>query len=224
MGINQAIKDRHSVRSYQTKALPKETVEKLSQEIEICNHEGGLHIQLVTNEPKAFQSRLAKYGKFCNVNNYLIMAARVSDKAAENIGYYGEKLVLLAQCLGLNSCWVGLTYSKVPGAFTLNDGEKVYCCIALGYGDTQGISHPTKSTPQVSNVSEQTPDWFRRGVEAALLAPTAINQQKFFFEWMAPDKVRAERKFSFVGYTKIDLGIAKYHFEVAAGKENFVWA
>ena len=27
-----------------------------------------------------------------------------------------------------------------------------------------------------------------------------------------------------IGYTQIDLGIVKYHFEVGAGKENFEWA
>jgi len=26
-----------------------------------------------------------------------------------------------------------------------------------------------------------------------------------------------------IGYTQIDLGIAKYHFEIGAGKENYIW-
>lgn len=85
-----------------------------------------------------------------------------------------------------------------------------------------------KGIKDVSNASDITPKWFLRGVEAALLAPTAVNQQKFRFEYVSPHgdgvhRVKAERTFSLIGYTKMDLGIAKYHFEVGAGKENFEW-
>ena len=103
--------------------------------------------------------------------------------------------------------------------------------IALGYGTTQGVIHKTKKMEQVSNVDDDSPQWFRQGVEAALMAPTAINQQKFYFELLPQEKgatsrqkVRAKRGFSMVGYTKIDLGIAKLHFEIGAGKDNFCWA
>lgn len=106
----------------------------------------------------------------------------------------------------------------------LDEGEKIACYISLGYGANQGNSHKTKSVKEVSNASDATPKWFLDGVNAALLAPTAVNQQKFFFEYLAGDKVSAKRGVSLVGYTRIDLGIVKYHFEVGAGKENFEWA
>ena len=67
------------------------------------------------------------------------------------------------------------------------------------------------------------PDWFRRGMEAALLAPTAVNQQKFEFELVDDHTVTARTRFTLIGYGQMDLGIAKYHFEVGAGKENFKW-
>ena len=101
-----------------------------------------------------------------------------------DVGYYGEHLVLFAQTLGLNTCWVGLSYSKVPGTYVLDEGEKIACYIALGYGETQGVGHKIKTVEQVSNASDVTPSWFRKGVEAALLAPTAVNQQKFSFEYV----------------------------------------
>jgi hypothetical protein len=80
----------------------------------------------------------------------------------------------------------------------------------------------------VSNISNITPKWFQDGVAAALLAPTAVNQQKFHFEYLGTNdnnihRVKAEKSFSLIGYTKIDLGIAKLHFEIGAGKENFEW-
>ena len=139
----------------------------------------------------------------------------------------GEHLVLLAQTLGLNTCWVGLSYSKVPGTYVLDEGEKIACYIALGYGETQGVCHKIKTVEQVSNASDVTPSWFRKGVEAALLAPTAVNQQKFSFEYVGMKNgrhlVHAKKGFSIIGYTQMDLGIAKYHFEIGAGKDNFEW-
>ena len=239
MTLQEAIEARHSVRAYKDQPLSEEIVKVLEDEIVKLNREGQLHIQLICNEPKAFQGTMAKYGKFRNANNYLVMAGEKAEDLDERVGYYGEHLVLLAQTLGLNTCWVGLSYSKVLGTYVLEEGEKIACYIAIGYGETQGVGHKIKTVEQVSrsavrtlgsskNVSDITPSWFKKGVEAALLAPTAVNQQKFSFEYVGMNnnrhQVRAKRGFSMIGYTKIDLGIAKYHFEIGAGKDNFEWA
>ena len=227
MTIQEAIEARHSVRAYKEQPLTEKIVRMLEEQIAILNDEGQLHIQLILNEPKAFQGTLAKYGKFRGVTNYIVMAGKKSEDLDERVGYYGEHLVLLAQTLGLNTCWVGLSYSKVPGTYVLDEGEKIACYIALGYGETQGVGHKIKTVEQVSNASDITPSWFKKGVEAALLAPTAVNQQKFSFEYVGMEnshhKILAKRGFSMIGYTQMDLGIAKYHFELGAGKANFVW-
>ena len=227
MTIQEAIEARHSVRAYKDLPLSEEIVKLLEDELVKLNNEGQLHIQLICNEPKAFQGTMAKYGKFRNANNYLVMAGKRADDLDERIGYYGEHLVLLAQTLGLNTCWVGLSYSKVPGTYVLEEGEKIACYIAIGYGETQGVGHKIKTVEQVSNASDITPSWFKKGVEAALLAPTAVNQQKFSFEYVGMNnnrhQVRANKGFSMIGYTQMDLGIAKYHFELGAGTDNFDW-
>ena len=225
--MQEAIEARHSVRAYKDLPLSEEIVKLLEDELVKLNNEGQLHIQLICNEPKAFQGTMAKYGKFRNVNNYLVMAGKKAEDLDERIGYYGEHLVLLAQTLGLNTCWVGLSYSKVPGTYVLEEGEKIACYIAIGYGETQGVGHKIKTVEQVSNASDITPSWFKKGVEAALLAPTAVNQQKFSFEHVGVKnnrhQIRAKKGFSMIGYTKMDLGIAKYHFEIGAGEVNFDW-
>lgn len=227
MTLLEAIEARHSVRAYNEQPLAEETVKLLEAKIAELNEVGNLHIQLIKNEPKAFQGTLAKYGKFRGVTNYFVMVGKKSDDIDERVGYYGEKLVLYAQILGLNTCWVGLSYKKIPDTFVLDDGEKVTCYIAVGYGETQGVSHKIKTVEQVSNASDITPAWFKKGVEAALLAPTAVNQQKFSFEHIGVRNgkhlVRAKKGFSMIGYTQMDLGIAKCHFEIGAGKENFEW-
>ena len=226
MTLQEAITARHSVRKYIDKEIPADIVTALQDKIAEYNKVGNLNIQLVLNETRAFTGMLS-YGSFSGVRNYFVMVGKKGADLDERVGYYGEQLVLLAQTLGLNTCWVGLSYRKVPEAYNVGKDEKLACMIALGYGETQGVSHKIKTIEQVSNASVLTPAWFKRGVEAALLAPTAVNQQKFSFEYVGMSNnrhlVRAKKGFSMIGYTQMDLGIAKYHFEVGAGKVNFEW-
>lgn len=221
MNVMEAMTARHSVRQYADKAIEPEKLAALEQEITACNQEGGLHIQLVKDEPRAFDGFMAHYGKFSGVRNYIALIGPKGADLDEKCGYYGERLVLLAQMLGLNTCWVAMTYSKIRTAFTVNAGEKLCVVIALGYGKTQGVAHKSKTFEEVAQVSGEVPAWFRSGVEAALLAPTAMNQQKFQLT-LNGDQLTAKAGTAF--YSKVDLGIVKYHFELGAGKENFSWA
>ncbi len=219
----EALQSRHSVRKYQDRPLESSAVAALQEENEKINKEGDLHMQLVLNERKAFKGFLS-YGSFSNVANYVMVVGKKSDSLEYRAGYYGEKLVLFAQSIGLNTCCVGLTYKKVDGAFEVGSDEKVVLCIAVGYGEADGYrSHKIKRPDQVSNVTPNSPEWFKKGVDAALLAPTAVNQQKFYFEYIPDNKVKPSKGTSLVGYTKIDLGIAMYNFEIGAGRENFQW-
>lgn len=221
MNISEAMRERHSVRRYKNQPINAETISALQTEIDVCNRESGLHIQLVTNEPKAFDSFMAHYGKFSGVTNYIALIGEKDSALDEKCGYFGERLVLKAQELGLNTCWVAMTYSKIKNAFTVGQNEKLCVVIALGYGETQGVPHKSKTISEAAKVEGNMPDWFKNGMEAALLAPTAMNQQKFLFTLNGNKvSVKAGRGF----YTKLDLGIVKYHFEVGAGKENFEWA
>lgn len=214
------MKERHSVRQYTEKPLEKEVTAALEAEIAACNEESGLHIQLVKDEPKAFNGFMAHYGKFSGVTNYIALVGKKTAGLDEACGYYGERLVLKAQELGLNTCWVALTYKKVPSAFDIASGEKLALVIALGYGKTSGTAHKTKSPAEVSNVTPASPQWFKDGVDAALLAPTAMNQQQFK---LTLDNDAVEAKALRGVCAKVDLGIVKYHFELGAGKENFHW-
>lgn len=226
MTLIEAINARHSVRHYISKPLEHDIVEAIKAKIEDCNREGRLHIQLVTNEPKGFNGLIC-YGQFSGVENYLVVAGKYAEDLDYRVGYYGEQLVLFAQQLGLGTCWAGLTYSKIKGTYTLDQGEKIVCMIALGYPNDPRRKIKRKTIEQLSNVSSNTPEWFRRGVEAVQKAPTAVNQQKFYFEYLGKSGkthlVRAKRLFSLIGYTKMDLGIARLHFEIGAGRDNFEW-
>ncbi len=223
MDILEAIKARHSVRHYTDQTIETEKIEKLQQLVDEYNTQSGLHIQLITNEPRSFgESLLARYGKFSGVTCYFAMIGTNSHSLDETVGYYGEKLVLEAQRMGLNTCWVGLSYKKISSVLNIAHDEKLVCLISVGYGATQGVDHKRKSPDKVSKTDIKTaPQWYKDGVECALLAPTAINQQKFKFELKPGNKVTAKNGFG--PYAKVDLGIVKYHFEIGAGTENFEW-
>ncbi|MDD7251596.1 MAG: nitroreductase family protein [Prevotellaceae bacterium] len=229
MTLTEAIRVRHSVRRYLDKPIEPEKVALINRLIGEYNRESGLHIQLVSDEPLAFSTGIFKYGSFSNVRNYLALVGPKGSGCKEAVGYYGERLVLYMQTLGLNSCWVALTYRNIKDAYRLSDGEQLKLVVACGYGATAGHPHPQRKGAGAyysdgRATGQPLPDWFVRGMEAALLAPTAVNQQKFHFTLLPDDRVKAESRFSVYGNTAYDLGIVKCHFELAAGKDHFRWA
>lgn len=218
MNIMEAVNARHSVRAYTDQRIEGAICEELQAYIKQCNEESGLHMQLILDEDTAFGGRMARYGKFSGVRNYIAVIGKKGCE--EDCGYYGEKVVLKAQQLGLHTCWVGLTYKKVKSAYQIKEGEKLHLVIAVGYGAEPGKAHLSKPKEKVTDSWDQQPEWFQTGVACALLAPTALNQQKFRFSRNGK-YVRA--KAGIGSYSKVDLGIAKCHFEIGAGTENFEW-
>ncbi len=219
MELLEFLKRRHSVRQYKDEPLTESEITALTEEIANINEASGLNIRLVTNEPKAFDTKIAKYGKFEGVSNYFAIVGRKCKQLYEICGYYGERLVLFCHKMGLGTCWVGIGYKKVPEALDLSDGEKLVLLIAVGHGRNRGLPRRSKSPRDVSNLTDKSPKWFKLGIDAALTAPTAINQQKFYFTLNDDGTVSAKAKLG--PYSKLDLGIVKYHFELVAGKENF---
>ena len=92
--------------------------------------------------------------------------------------------------------------------------------VAIGYGATQGIPHKSKKPEEVSSYIGETPKWFKDGITAALLAPTALNRQPFN---IIGDGNRVAITCEGGIFAGANLGLVKYHFEIGAGKENFEW-
>ncbi|MDD5804085.1 nitroreductase family protein [Blautia sp. HCP3S3_H10_1] len=209
MDILQLMKERHSVRQYKDQPITPELRSTLTESISELNQESGLHMQVFFDEPDCFDSFMAHYGKFKGVSNYIAIVGSRQDQ--EKAGYYGEKLVLECQSLGLNTCWVAMTHGKTKAK--IEKGQKLLIVLSLGYGANPGVPHKSKGLSELSKADQDT-DWFLKGMEAVSLAPTAMNQQKFLFE-LKNGKVTAKALNGF--YSKIDLGIVKYHFEAATG-------
>ena len=211
MDILELMKERHSVRQYKNQAIELAKREAINALINDVNAKSKLSIQAFYDEPKCFNSFMAHYGKFENVENYIAIVGNKNEQ--EKAGYYGETIVLKCQELGLNTCWVGMTHGKSKAE--IKRGQKLLVIISLGYGETQGVPHKSKSIAELGKADQST-EWFGRGMEAVSLAPTAVNQQKFLFE-LKNGNVTAKNLGGF--YSNMDLGIAKYHFEAATGHE-----
>jgi len=221
MDIIEAMKARHSVRSYTDERIEGEAKAGLEKIIEECNEKSGLNIQLCLDAPEAFSGLMVKYGNLQNVRNYIALVGKKEPGLDEACGYYGQIIVIEAQRLGLNTLWVGASYNKKKAVAKIAPGEKMPLVIAVGYGVTQGQPHKNKPMERLYKCDGEMPLWFRRGMEAVMLAPTAMNQQKFLFTLIG-NTVSAR---AFTGpYSKVDLGIAKYHFEIGAGNEGWQWA
>ena len=216
MDIKEAIKTRHSVRQYKDIPIKEDERKRLEELVRLCNDESGLNIQLICDDPECFSTFLAHYGRFRNTKNYIaLVGKKTMDNLDELCGYYGQKLVLEAQMMGLNTCWVAGTYGKGKCKANIHAGEKIVCVISLGYGDNIGSTHKSRPAEKLCDVPEdKMPDWFKEGLEAAMLAPTAINQQKFLVSLDGDKPVITAKRGPL---TMIDLGIVKYNFEAASG-------
>lgn len=223
MTLEEAVFARHSVRKYRPESLTKAQVEELQARIRRLNENFALHMQLILNDDVAFSGRLAHYGSFRNVKNYIAVAGLKSTAGCEatleeRAGYATAELVLLAQTLGLNTCVVGLTFKKTP-TIEIDDGEKLELVIAIGYGETQGVQHPMKPATRIAPDYDSAPDWFKKGIDYVMLAPSALNQFKAKFTIDENGRVFAKSRFA--PFAKVDLGIFKYFFELGAGREIF---
>lgn len=87
-----------------------------------------------------------------------------------------------------------------------------------------GAEHPTKPAERLCRVNGEAPAWFSAGVEAARLAPTALNQQRFRFELLEDGRTVRARALPTVSCGKVDLGIARLHFELGANAVSRDWA
>lgn len=212
-----AIEHRHSVRSFTGEAVPTDARATLEQAVASVNGASGLHMQLAWDEPEAFATMLAHYGKFQNACNYLALVGPKGPDLDELCGYFGEKIVLLARQLGLGSCWVGGTFSRKRTRCDVGAGERLVLVVALGIGVDDGRPRRSKGIGELSNTHGLVmPDWFQHGMQAVALAPTALNQQHFIFT-LDRNRTRVSAQSTGGFFSKVDLGIAERHFELASG-------
>ncbi len=207
---------RHSVRKFQDKPIHDAKAAQLQYVMDQCNEKYGIHLQLITGDSQVFAGKKA----FENAVNYIALVGRKKPDAREALGYCGQMLALKAQAIGLNTCWVAGSYRKSKVKAVISKGEKLYGVIAVGYGADPGRLHKQRPMEKRMKGPSPAPDWFLNGMDAAMLAPTALHQQKFIFILQGENAVRLKSK----GFCRqLNAGILKLHFELGAGEENFTW-
>ncbi len=211
----EAIYERHSVRQYKPDRIEEDKVKELKSKIDELNLEGDLHLQLIEDAGKTYNRLINRASGLGSAPSVIACVGKDSEDLDRRVGYYGEKLVLFAQTLGLNTCWTG-TFNRKNTEADIPEGYRLVICIAIGYGKDGGRVRKSKNASQVSEAAGERPEWFDKGVEAALLAPTAINQQKFMIRLGVDDKVEFIDKGGVL--SQVDIGIVKCHFEIGSGR------
>ena len=221
MNFTEAMRTRHTVRKYKNIPLSEEIVEQLTERVKVNNEQHGINISLVTDNTEGLPG-IIKLVMAKNAKNYFILAGPDLPDTDEKLGYASADLMLYAQTLGLNTWWIGGMYSRNNVKKNASEAgqKKVIGIVVIGYGENQGKPHKSKTVDEISHYDGDMPDWFRAGVEATLLAPTAINRQSFSISGKGNQVSMNYKEGAFSG---ADLGIGKYHFELGAGKDSFEW-
>uniref|UniRef100_UPI003A92DF6A nitroreductase family protein n=1 Tax=Bifidobacterium pullorum TaxID=78448 RepID=UPI003A92DF6A len=244
MNLLEAMEQRHAIRAYTDEPVDQAIPDILRAEIDACNQESGLHIQMTTGLDDAFLGLKTHYGRFTGVHNAIALIGRpvrdgaadghgaagtnehdaatetatgtadpsvavdtipdgaaaawhkaaAADEAAtdpgeialqERVGYYGERLALRAVQLGLETSWAVLDDADAAEHpwWCLHPGEKIVWVLAFGHGARPGGRRRSKPIEELCRIPDgmAMPDWFRAGMEAAMLAPTSLSQQPFLF-------------------------------------------
>ena len=218
MDLKLAMRQRHTVRKFTSKPLSPELISQLNDRVRANNERFGLAVSLKVGDESALPGALKLF--FAKgVRNYFVLAGSDRPGLDENLGYASADLMLFAQTLGLNTWWIGGTFSR-KNVEQAVPGKKVIGIVAVGFGATPGVAHKSKTAAEVSSYEGAAPQWFADGVQAALLAPTALNKQCFRIAG-AGNKVSVSENGGVFGGA--DIGIVKYHFELGAGIA-FEWA
>lgn len=224
MDYLQAIGQRVSTRSYLGAGIDKDKLSVLIDEIEEGNKKYGLSISFLEDGSNSFNTFGKSYGMFKGVRSLIVMKGPENDfHLKEKLGYVGEKVILKATALGVGTCWVGGTFERQNPIFQVSEGEELVCVITIGtaadkktlIGNVMGKIKRSKAAEAFYSSDKAVPAWFTAGISAVQKAPSARNSQKVQFSYKdgivragVPDSYR---------FDLVDLGIAKLHFELAAG-------
>lgn len=221
MNTLEAMAERHTVRQYTDQKIPAEIIRRLTVKLDKSNEKHNLNMRLVTENTAAYGLSM-KLMQAKGIRNYIVLSGKNKPGVEEKLGYCGAEIMLYAQTLGLNSWWVGGTYRKrkVKKYAGVSKAEKMTGILVIGYGALENPPHTSKRADEISRYHGEAPEWFIKGVETVLLAPTALNKQAFR---IIGDESKVAMTYQKGMFSGANLGIGKYYFEVGAGKQNFEW-
>lgn len=232
MDLAAAIDARRSRRRYLPTPIDETSKAQLEELAAELNALGPIQFELVWNNGVAFTGFTKSYGMFNGVINYIVLLGPDDEVSGEQLGYHGETLVLAATGMGLGTCWVGGSFSRSDIPFAAEEGDVLYCVIALGNVSSEdslkerivrGMVHrKTKSAEEMYDADGPVPDWFQTGMAAVQKAPSAVNRQPVKFHYR-DGTATATTDHLDDRMRRLDFGIAKRHFEIGAGGGKWEW-
>lgn len=230
MDIMQAIGTRISCRAYDDRAIEAEKLEQLAECIDEGNRAGGLGMVLVRPEDGGAELKLAKAMFAGSPSTYVALFSPTDGDARDRLGYFGEKVVLLATQLGLGTCWVFGTYDKQSVRVQPTDAShELLGVIPVGYPAAKmplkqrtvraALRKRDKKPDEIYAGYGSAPDWVRAGIDAVIAGPSAVNGQPVVFV-DAEDGIAATLPKMKNDIELSDLGIAKLHFELGAASQG----
>ncbi len=227
-----AITQRTSRRSYQKQSIEPQKTVQIKALIDEINEKSGLHIQFIENGNRFLNGFKASYGLITGMPSLIALVGNTRDpELKRSVGYYGEFLVLECVSLGLGTCWISGTYDRKECLQSLNmkAEEDLVCVIAVG-NTAQGKGIKEQLVSRLNGrkqtfdelLKEQDgnlPPWVVSGIEAARLAPSAVNGKPIGYRF------KDNRLTVFItkknhGAETIDLGISMANFQLGAMHEQ----
>ena len=229
------IEKRRSRRKFDQKSIEPKTLSKIAYVCSEFRPFPNARSILVTESPETiFKGAIGPYGKIKGAPAFIAFIGNMNSRyVQEQVGYTGEGIILEAEALNLATCWVGGFFrpKAVRSLVKMDEGERVLCVTPIGYAVKSqsmeeklmtgfGLTHRRKSLSDlVTGLDElDWPQWIRLALEAARLAPSAVNRQPWRFH-IEPDSIVVsvnsfKREY---GLSKrLCCGIAMLHIEISA--------
>ncbi len=191
--------------------------------------------ELVTQSPdRILKGAIGPYGKVKGAPALIAFIGDMDDPyIQEKVGYLGEGIILEATAMDLATCWVAGFFRPKVAASVIGTAknERVLSVTPVGHAVEDlsleerimtgfGRNHQRKPLAELVTGLDQTEllHWMKSALEAARLAPSAINRQPWRFH-VEPNSITVSvnnPRFTFGISKRLDCGIAMLHIEVAA--------
>jgi nitroreductase len=172
-GSYREIFRRKSVRRYENKNITLETLNRLTSSISKA--------QRLNENPVAFRILTSDQVKktFGNATYYLAAYSRPDTDSAINASFVMQQLSLWLSTQNIGSCWLGMHKPKEETAQA--EGLPFFMMMAFGHGTDDIYRHDVKGFERKPLLEITDLKEMEDLLEAGRLAPSAINQQSWYF-------------------------------------------
>lgn len=233
------IAQRRSRRRFITGLIGKDLLEQVSTFCSSFQPFPSVRVVLIPQPPREiFRSALGPYGKIKGARFVIaFIGDTLNPYVQEQVGYTGEGAILEMTALELDTCWVGGFFRpKIVSSLTeIREHERVFAITPIGHAVERlsveehlmtgfGLTHRRRPLKDlVTGLKESAwPSWVKVALEAARLAPSAVNRQPWRFHVENNSITVSVNRFGLeFGLSKrLCCGIAMLHIEVAALAEG----